>query len=340
MQVTLYAMHLQSIALATLPISPSKWVVTSMIAVLAVIMVSAMVYMLSGIIQSERARVWSRFQIYEALFSAVLILAFGSITYIFFLNPQTVYGKLNLVPSTCTSAPDLYQLAACDVSLFNSASFAFSEYAFYASYLPAIISGIGPEFQIAPIPASPSINIEITAAGLFPTGTTSLLGILYATILFMLIFNQLQLMLIAGSLLFLSFFLTIGLIARTLGFLRSFGGAMIAFGLGLGIIYPLLVSLTYGYVDVAANLVCMQTASCALSSTWTAIWTTIFGVWSTGFSAIPAAVGTLFTDIGYIIAGLTIVPLLNIVIVDAFIIDFSKAVGEPMSFGQLFSNLL
>lgn len=340
MQITMQAIQQHATLLATLPINLSNWIVTSVIAVLTVILVAAIIYMLSGVIQSERGKVWSRFQVYEALFTMLLILIFGSISYIFFLNPQTVYGKLNLVPSTCTGASDLYQLAACDVSLFNSASFAFSEYIFYASYIPEIVSGLSPSFEIEPIPIEPSINVQFTVAGLFPKGTTSMLGWLYAVILFMLIFNQLQLILIAGSLLFLGFFLTIGLLARTLGFLRSFGGAMIAFGLGLGIVYPLLVSITYGYVDVAANLACMQTLSCATTTTISAILATLFGAWSSGLGVIPAAIGTLFTDVGYIIAGLTIVPVLNIIIVDTFIVDFSDSIGERMSFGQLFSNLL
>ncbi len=329
------AMQHYSTLMQTLPISPASWITVATIAVLTVILVAVLVYMISSITNSETAKVWSRFQIYEAFLSLLLIVVFGSLSYLFFLSPQAVFSSVHLVPSTCTSASQLYTLAACDLGLFNNASFSFGRYVFYATYISALVGGIVPTINTYPI-GNAYINFSITLPSLFPTGITQLLGWMYGLLLVMLIFNQIQLIMLAGAIFFLSFFLTIGLVARTLGFLRSFGGAMIAFGIGLGIIYPLLVSMTYGYVDVAANLACIQTTSCALTTLGSSIWTTIFSQ----SSSVPAAVGTFFDDVGYIFLGLTLVPLLNIAIVDAFIIDFSSAIGERMSFGQLFSSLI
>ncbi len=144
---------------------------------------------------------------------------------------------------------------------------------------------------------------------------------------------------LAGAVFFLSFFLSMGLIVRTLGFTRSFGGAMIAFGLGIGIIYPLLITITYGYVDVSANVSCIQQLSCGGAQVLQAVSSIAYG--DASFTSLAGtAIGNLVLYIGYIVTGLVVLPLLNLAIVDAFIIDFSTAVGEKMSFGQLFSDFL
>jgi hypothetical protein len=341
----------------TLPITINSWVPIAIIAALTVALIAGLVYALAGIINSDEARGWARFQLYEVMLSVILIVVFASITYLFFLNPQTLFGKLNLVPTGCTSATTMYTLSACDLSLFNNASFAFGAYTFYATFTYTLLAGILPQGTWAPL-GSTSIEIQLTPPGLGPTNLGSLLTWAYGALLLALIFNQVQLMLLSASLLLLAFFLTIGLIARTLGFLRTFGGAMIAFGLGIGIIYPILISLTYGYVDVTANLACLQyysTVSTVLSGTtfqcgFSGFIANIFAIYAasavnpsilaTSAAGIPAALGSLVSYIGYIIAGLTIIPLMNIVILDAFVIDFSSAIGERMSITQLFANFL
>ena len=88
-----------------LPITPFAWIPVAILAALVVIMIAAIVYMLSGIVRSDRARQWSRFQIYEVILSLLLIFAFASIAYMFFLNPQGLFGsQLNIVPCAGVSA--------------------------------------------------------------------------------------------------------------------------------------------------------------------------------------------------------------------------------------------
>lgn len=334
-----------SFVLQTLPITPASWIPLALVAVLTVIFVAAFVYMLSGIINSQHAKAWARFQIYEALLSILLLLAFSSIIYIFYLNPQAVFGAVNLVPQPqgsvagCTGATELYTLATCDVAEFNSATYSIVTYSFFVTYITAFVSGFGVNFTIAPVQIIPGIKFEVTVPQLFPGGI-SLLDIVDEVALFMLIFNQIQLFLLSGSLFFLGFFVSLGLIARTFGFTRTFGGAMIAFGLGLGIVYPLLVAITYGYIDVAAGVTCIQVFSCFGSNFASSIWSLLLNTFSLSGAGAGTVLGNVFISSGYIIAGLTIVPLINIAIVDAFIIDFSSAIGERMSFGELFSNLI
>jgi hypothetical protein len=50
--------------------------------------------------------------------------------------------------------------------------------------------------------------------------------------------------------------------------------------------------------------------------------------------------GSVMTYLGLIIIGLVFVPLLNFIIVDTFIIDFSQAIGERMDFLSMLTGIL
>jgi hypothetical protein len=328
---------------ACLPITPFTWITVASIALLIVIFVAAIVYMLGNVIGSDRAKNWSRFQIYEALLTGLLIAVFGALVYLLFLNPQTTFSQLNLVPQTqgsvtgCESATELYTLATCDLVQFTDASLALGQDALYATYIVDAIPGFSG--AIDPIPTGIGISMQITLPSLVPTGSGQIFTLVISAMMFLLIFNQIQVIALAGAIFFLSFFLTIGLIARTVGFARTFGGAMIAFGIGLGVIYPLLVVITYGYIDVSICATCLQSASngTLFLNGFVSLMTSL---WTGGFTGVGTTMGTIFLDTGYVIAGLTFIPLLNFAIVDAFIIDFSSAIGEKMSFGQLFSGFI
>jgi hypothetical protein len=151
--------------------------------------------------------------------------------------------------------------------------------------------------------------------------------------------------LISGAPLFLALLVSIGLVAWVLGFSRRFGGAMIAFGLGLGIIYPLLVSITYGFITNSMIIAFGSGGIGSISGIASAVFQflitfiqTIFSVLFTG--TLPASAGTLLMEYGYIFAGLTFIPFLNFMILDAFIIDFSKVMGERISFMELINSLV
>ncbi len=221
----------------------------------------------------------------------------------FFLNPQGIFGtQLNIVPCAgasnaqagcntitsgttgasttanapgCTGATQLFTLASCDLSVFNNATFALAEETFIASYAVDAIPGVSGKF--GPVSTGIGIDIRFEIPSLIPVlGSGKLLSYFYELMLMLMIFNQLQLIVISASVLFLALFLSIGLIARTLGFTRSFGGAMIAFGLGIGVVYPLLVAIMYGYIDVSVGAMCLQSLSCSFGSVMKSIFSLIF----------------------------------------------------------------
>ncbi|MGC8586031.1 MAG: hypothetical protein ACP5K5_00595 [Candidatus Micrarchaeia archaeon] len=333
-----------SLPMLGLVFTPTTWLPFAVIAVLVVALVAAIVYMLAGVINSNNARAWSRMQIYEAMLSLLLIIIFGAFSYLFFLNPQPAFGPsgLNIVPQSfsvlgfniaqgCSNANDIFNLSVCDLSLFNGAASTAAAFTYYVSFIAGIIPTLSVGFFLPETEQSVGVKFKFE---IFPGEIDDLLPFIYSGIIFALLLSQLQLIILSGSLLFLSVFLTIGLVMRTLGVTRSFGGAMIAFGLGLGMVFPLLTSITYGFIDVNISSLSSGLGYATLAGE---IFSLILA-YLTGTSLPVLTSGATF--FGYLIAGLTFIPFLNFTIVDAFIVDFSKAVGERMDFMSLLTNII
>jgi len=328
-------------ALAVLPISPTSWVPVAFTFVLLVIAAAGLIYILSGFIRSFQAKAWATAQIYQASLSIVLLLIFAFFSYLFFLNPQAAFGGANLVPSaadpvSCTSANTIYTLATCDISYFSDNAFNFAQ----SIYLVSFISGYSPGISFnASITGYSSIGASASLSDFVPGSTTQLLSTAFVGIFFALLLNQVQVILVAGSLLFLSLFLTLGLVARCFGVTRTFGGAMIALGVGLGLIYPLLIAITYGFINVSTGPV----STAAVFSNFIQLF----------LSAIPIVLsgqvgGSYFAvlnphflqQLAYIGCGLTFIPFINFMILDAFIVDFSRVMGERIDFLSLLQGLV
>lgn len=331
-------------SLAQLPINPSSWIAVASLAVLVVIAVSALVYILSGIIISANARGWARLQVYQALLSIFLLIIFAFFSFLFFLNPQGAFGGLGLVPNdptapNCLAATTIHTLATCDLSIFNTASFQLANYIYWASYVGGALPGV--DAKITPIPEQQGLSIDFEIEGLVPVSAEDILSILYDTLIFMVLLNQIQLIILSGSLLFLFLFVTLGIVLRTVGLTRRFGGSLIALGLGLGLVYPLITAITYGFINNNANLSCLNSITCSLGTFFQAIFYLLFTFFAT---QSPIPLGTplsgLLVQLGYLIAGFTFIPYLNFTIVDAFIADFSTAIGERMDFTSLLINVI
>jgi hypothetical protein len=344
------------------PYSPATWIPFCAVVVMVVIIVAGIVYSISGIIGSTNAKNWSRVQVFEALLSLILIVAFGAFSSLLFINPQGAFSTLNLVPgypltgasnphTDCTAATSVYQLATCDLSMFNNAGFALADTWYTLGYISGMLPGL--QFKLQPDPMSPGITLSFSAPALIPLIDIPLLGFIYVATLTILLLQQLQLLIIAAAPLFLSVFITLGLVARTFGFTRTFGGAMIAFGLGLGLIYPLMICITYGYVDVHANVSCMLSTYGTVSPTcmhgganeYSAV--AILKAFealilsSTGLTEqLTVTIAPTFEQLGYLLSGFTFVPFLDFIIVDAFIVDFSQAIGERMNFMGLLAGIV
>jgi hypothetical protein len=69
---------------------------------------------------------------------------------------------------------------------------------------------------------------------------------------------------------------------------------------------------------------------------------------STNFGGVLAPFGALATWLigniisyaGIVLLGISLIPLLNFLIVDTFIIDFSRAIGEKVDFMSLLTSII
>ncbi|MCL5093344.1 MAG: hypothetical protein M1128_02670 [Candidatus Marsarchaeota archaeon] len=317
--------------------APETWLSIAFVFTLIVILIAAIVYMLASVISSSNAKNWARIQIYEAVFSVVLFIAFISVIGVFFINPQAAYSSAGLVPSTCsaTDINTLFNMSACDIGAFSNTAFGYFGGLFYLGYVIGFVPGFD---VVAHVPGQMGISVKAGLESVFPKSLEAGLSLAFSMILFMLMLNNIQLILIAGSFFFLVVFISIGLLIRVLGFTRSFGGVLIALGLGLGIVFPLLTSITYGFINVQMQ---SQGLTYLLSSANLA--TLVAGFLSPA-TAISGSVYMLLMSmvegIGYLAAGLTFVPFINFIILDAFIVDFSKAIGERINFMSMMGGLI
>jgi hypothetical protein len=337
-----------------LPVLPTNLFGFALLVVFTVIAVAALVFMLAGLIDSPAARGWARFQIYEGILTIVLILIFLAFIYLFTLDPNQALQSVGLLPTSgefnCSSAQDVFSIATCDISVFNRYAFGLFEATFFTTMFMGFTPGFGFELTLAPPGTDLQMQGGAKLASFFPIATQDALSFAFSAVLILEIINQVQSLLLAGSLMWLAFFVTLGLIARSFGFMRTFGGAMIALGLGLGLVYPLVTSITYGFVDTTLqnSLGCAPgTVGCIYASPSTIpglgsdlmisflfLLPAVFG------SSASLPVGPWVFALGTAVAGLTFVGFLNFTIVDAFIVDFSRSIGERIDFMSLLVGLI
>ncbi len=293
---------------------------------LMVMTVAAVVYALSYVMKMPSIRGWSLTQFYEAIVGMVFFAAFFGLYSLLSLNPTPMFSAFGALPSQCSSSSTLFDLAACDIGTFTSSSFAAFNVLYYGTFLTSLIPSA--KVSVTVPPHALGVGFDATAS-FFPSGTVSdMASTGMSIVIFMLFLNQLQLILTSASWLFFGLFMSIGLIAWIFGVSRGFGGAMIALALGLGLVYPLLTSLTYGFIDSQMN----------------ALPTTILGSLLSAAGNLSSGLANAFDSIvsflAPIVAGLTFIPFINFMILDAFIVDFSKAIGERISFMAMLSNVI
>ncbi len=321
------------------PVTPEIWIGIAFLAVLVVTMVAAVVYQIGFLIDSPTARAWAKFQAYEALFSIALIIIFVSFIFLLTVNPEGSLAQANLVAPpgstySCSGAQSLFELATCDIAQFNIFAFGLFQVLYYVTFY----GGITPGINISGTVTVQNIwfSVSDSLSSFLPVGVLEIFDSVFSVILGLLFLNQLQLLIVSASMLWLSFFMTVGLIARTFGFMRTFGGAMIAFGLGLGLVYPLLTSLTYGFVDYQLSTSSNCGSGCTVASLGGNLMGAILGI-AVGLG-LPT--GSWVYEVAMALAGMTFIPFLNFTILDAFIVDFSQAVGERMDFMTLLAGLV
>ncbi len=334
------------------------WASVALMVVFAMIAVLACIYLIAPLAGSNELRTWVKVKIYDLLASIFLIIIFAAFaTMLYTVNPEPILYNLRLLPHSCVGMTDLYEIGVCDIHQFNMFTIELNNMLFYTleafSFQPEFTFNLG---QFSGRTASGTligaVGLSAGPLALIPQYTSfkylsGALDVFFAVEML----NEVQLIVLSSSVVIFAIFMALGLIARSFGVTRTFGGAMIAFALGIGFVYPLMTSLTYGFIDYGMQNTLYTgwlTAGAAALTPYVMVGTLILD-WSIGnigplnigqwiIQNIPG-VQQLFIFVGLSAMGLVFVPIINFVIVDTFIVDFSQAVGERMDFMSLLTNI-
>ncbi|MEM3199146.1 MAG: hypothetical protein QXD11_00160 [Candidatus Micrarchaeaceae archaeon] len=305
----------------------------ALIAVLIVIGVAGIVYALSSLLALPTMKHWAINQVYEALIGIILFIALLGLYYLITSNPVPFFNALGVVSNSCEGAQTIFDLGACNLATFTKGAFTDFAALYYLSFFASLNPKITMTMTIPPSAYGVNISDEFT---ILPNTIPSMLSNFMGILLFMLLLNQIQMLFMSASWLFFGLFISIGFVGWIFGISRSFGGTMIALAIGLGLIYPLLISITYGFINLQSpsslitffndeNQIAQQFASLTFSNL------------PLSFTSFVADLLSIFAPI---VAGLTFIPFLNFMILDAFILDFSQSMGEKISFLIMLNNVI
>ncbi len=334
------------------------WFPIVVLAAIAVILVAIVIGMLAPLLGRNNLVPWARMKAYEEIATviiAIIFLGFSSIICAF--NPVPVLGSIGLVPQSCSGSgsvaiDNIWGLATCNMYTFNQ-NFV---HILTVGYWLSMLDNFGPKIGIAATLG----GIGADASGSFTTGTSSLfISPLLQILIAEMTVSMLQVILLSSSAILFSFLIGIGLIARAFGTTRTFGNAMIALGIGIGLIYPLLVIVSYGFINTTfsnivsaelfafANLVGNTAATTAITfANLLSLMPTLFASttalsFGTGIVAQIWNIIGLFVLLGSVVMfGLIFIPALNFMILEAFVRDFSSALGQQVSFMEMLNQVL
>jgi hypothetical protein len=348
----------------------TSWLSLVIAVILAIIFILAIIYQLSPLLGRNDLRNWVRIKIFDELLSLVYVFLFAIFgTAVFAIQPTGALNSVGLVPNNClmqvaanpstpgslTNYDSIFFLSVCDVGDFNNDINAFAEGVFIVSFVVAISPTTAWQYPPGPLTLSLGeedeqlynfsdigISTRVDWLPIQPVFfyVVPLLNSLYV----LMVFSQVQTLLIAAAPLIFGILMAVGIIARAFGITRTFGNAMIAFAFGIGIIYPVMTMISYGFLDRA-----LDAAGTALYTNLGIGGTGTFGWVTDTLNVLTSAIFpiTLFTAIqsflvegGLVAMGLTFIPLFNLTVVDVFIVDFSRSMGERMDFLSLLTRIL
>jgi len=335
----------------------TAWFPITLIAATLIIVILAAIYLFASLMGRGDIRKNVGIMIYQTLFSIVLIIAFGIFaTWLCSFNAESLLQSLNLI--LVNNIPpgvhipyggNLYETALYDLYWFtNYGALANANYFLFGLYAALYnVPSLG--IKINPIPGINNLGISATSS----LSPGSILGSYFVyinqTISWLFIINDLQFIIISAAPIIFAILVSIGLIARIFGFSRSFGGSLIALGVGIGFVYPLMVSITYGFINVAysqlQNNVLMNVAANTIGTNLQSVLADLLigaktlGI-STAVGLILSSIYTIINLFGFTATASLILPILNFVVVNTFVLDFSQAFGERLDFMSLLTNII
>jgi len=328
----------------------TAWFPITLVAATLIIVILAVVYLLAPLVGRDDIKRNIGIMIYQTLFSIVLILAFGMFaTWLCSFNVEGLLQNLNLILVNIPSGVhipyggNLYETALYDLYWFTNYG-ALANTNFFLSLVYYLLN-IGPQLslEINFIPGVQTLGFSAKGSFSLSNVLDSYIGYINDAISWLFIVNDLQFIIISAAPIIFAIFVSIGLIARIFGFSRSFGGSLIALGVGIGFVYPLMVSITYGFINVAySQLIANMLPNVAANTFGTSIQSALVNL-LTG-KALPNAILSIIYDIiniaGFTATASLILPLLNFIVVNTFVLDFSQAFGERLDFMSLLTSII
>jgi len=331
----------------------TAWFPITLIAATLIIVILAAIYLFAPLMGREDIRRNIGIMIYQTLFGIVLIIAFGIFaTWVCTFNAESLLQNLNLIlvngiPSglAVPQNANLYETAVYDLYWFtNYGALANTNY-----FLPVLyfVLNMGPSLNIK-VNFIPGVDdLGISAKGSFNLGGLvlgSYFNYVIDALYWLFIINDVQFIIISAAPIIFAIFVSIGLIARIFGFSRNFGGSLIALGVGIGFVYPLMVSITYGFINVAYsqlknNIFSNIVGSALFSSN---LQTMLVGLIN-GLAVVNLILSSIYSIVnlaGFTATASLILPILNFVVVNTFVIDFSQAFGERLDFMSLLARIV
>jgi len=322
----------------------TAWFPITLIAATLIIFILAVIYLFAPLMGREDIRRNIGIMIYQTLFGIVLIMAFGIFaTWLCSFNAESLLQNLNLILATSIAPQNanLYETALYDLYLFTNYGALANTNTF--SFLLYAALNIGPKFGIG-INAPGIKDLGVSVEGAFTASSVlgSYFGYMNQAIGWLFIINDLQFIIISAAPIIFAIFVSIGLIARIFGFSRNFGGSLIALGVGIGFVYPLMVSITYGFINVAYSQLHNSIFAITTSTFGTEIQSALVSVLKGKAltKAILSAIYSIINLFGFTATASLILPILNFVVVNTFVIDFSQAFGERLDFMSLLTNIV
>jgi hypothetical protein len=329
----------------------TAWFPITLIAATLIIVILAAIYLFAPLMGREDIRRNIGIMIYQTLFGIVLIMAFGIFaTWLCSFNAESILQSLNLI--LVDNIPqgvhipyngNLYETALYDLYWFTNYG-ALANTNTFSFFLFAALN-IGPQLDIK-IDFIPGVeDLGVSAQGPFTASNIlgSYFGYMSQALGWLFIINDLQFIIISAAPIIFAIFVSIGLIARLFGFSRNFGGSLIALGVGIGFVYPLMVSITYGFINVAySQLYNNMFINIVTSAFGTNIQSALASL-ASGSALVNLFLSGIYSIVnlvGFTATASLILPILNFVVVNTFVIDFSQAFGEKLDFMSLLANII
>lgn len=308
------------------------WQSVAFLAASTVFVVSILIYMLGYAIHHDKAIIWAKEQMQEAILAMVItIFVIGLVSFFCSINmstlglgagPSSGLGCFGTVPVVGPLFPPTYDMSDAAFCYLSSV---------YGSIMQGymLVIAMNSIFSAA---ATMTIGFAPGGVGIILSPFAFLADVsnslLLATIALMtgavLTLAQMALLRISAALFVILF--PVGVILRSFGATRGFGGGLIAIALGFFLMYPLLAVLFYGAVsgDISSNYSGLSSSfqNAGLSPTDTN--------WFGG-----GIIGLLAGFVGRAVMGAIIIPLIMFMVLIAFVKGLSIALGEEVDVSNL-----